>query len=66
MEHPEQLIPDDFRLLDGSVGYREGPLVYNLGADVDMVGPGQAYERWKKTPEYQNWLEETGQVQGSR
>jgi hypothetical protein len=24
--------------------------------DVDLVGPGPAYERWKKTPEYQRWL----------
>jgi hypothetical protein len=22
-----------------------------LGADVNLVGPGPAYERWKKTPE---------------
>ena len=22
-------------------------------------GPGKAYERWKKTPEYQQWLKET-------
>jgi hypothetical protein len=29
---------------------------------VDLVGPGEAYERWKKTAEYQQWLEETGQM----
>ena len=34
----------------------------NLGADVDLVGPGPAYERWKKTPEYQQWLKDTGQL----
>ena len=34
----------------------------DLGADVDLVGPGPAYERWKKTPEYQQWLKDTGQV----
>ena len=28
---------------------------------MDLVGPGAAYERWKKTPEYQEWLSETGQ-----
>jgi hypothetical protein len=28
---------------------------------VDLVGPGAAYERWKKTPEYQQWLKDTGQ-----
>jgi hypothetical protein len=26
-----------------------------------LVGPGEAYERWKKTPDYQQWLEDTGQ-----
>ena len=34
----------------------------NVGADVDLVGPGPAYERWKKTPEYQQWLKDSGQV----
>ena len=34
----------------------------DLGADVDLVGPGPAYERWKKTPEYQQWLKDSGQL----
>ena len=34
----------------------------DLGADVDLVGPGAAYERWKRTPDYQEWLKDTGQV----
>ncbi len=58
---PELLTPDDFRLRPDSAGYRAGPHGKDLGADVDLVGPGPAYERWKKTPEYQEWLEETGQ-----
>jgi len=29
---------------------------------VDLVGPGPAYERWKKTPEYQQWLKDSGQL----
>ena len=29
---------------------------------MDLVGPGPAYERWKKTPEYQQWLKDTEQV----
>ena len=29
---------------------------------MDLVGPGPAYERWKKTPEYQQWLKDTGQL----
>src|SRR5262249_56577324 len=32
------------------------------GADVDLVGPGKAYERWKQTPAYQQWLKDTKQV----
>ena len=59
---PEQLTPLDFRLRPNSAGYRAGKDGKDLGADVDLVGPGPAYERWKKTPEYQQWLEETGQL----
>jgi hypothetical protein len=59
----EQLTPDDFRLRPDSAGYRAGPDGKDLGADVDLVGPGAAYERWKQTPEYQEWLKETGQSQ---
>jgi hypothetical protein len=55
----DELSPDDFRLREDSAGYRAGPDGKDLGADVDLVGPGAAYERWKKTPEYQEWLEET-------
>jgi hypothetical protein len=58
---PEQLTPDDFRLREGSAGYRAGPDGKDLGPDIDLVGPGPGYERWKKTPEYQEWLKETGQ-----
>jgi hypothetical protein len=35
----------------------------DLGADIDLVGPGPGYERWRKTPEYQEWLKETGQAE---
>jgi hypothetical protein len=56
-----EVTPEDFRLRADSAGYRAGPDGRDLGADVDLVGPGPAYERWKKTPEYQQWLEETGQ-----
>jgi formylglycine-generating enzyme required for sulfatase activity/serine/threonine protein kinase len=60
-ESLEALTRDDFRLREGSAGYRAGLDGKDLGADVDLVGPGAAYERWKKTPEYQRWLKETGQ-----
>jgi serine/threonine protein kinase len=55
---PEKLTPEDFRLRADSPGYKAGK---DLGADVDLVGPGAAYGRWKKTPEYQQWLKTTGQ-----
>jgi hypothetical protein len=58
---PEKLTPDDFRLRPDSAGYRAGQDGKDLGAEIDLVGPGAAYERWKKMPEYQQWLEETGQ-----
>jgi hypothetical protein len=53
---------DDFRLRRDSAGYRAGKDGKDLGADADLVGPGKAYERWKTTPEYQQWLRDTGQV----
>jgi serine/threonine protein kinase len=58
---PGEITPDDFRLGAGSLGYRAGKDGKDLGADVDLVGPGAAYERWKTLPEYQEWLKETGQ-----
>ena len=58
---PDKITPEDFRLRPDSAGYRAGKDGKDLGADVDLVGPGAAYERWKKTPEYQQWLKETGQ-----
>ncbi len=58
---PEKLTPDDFRLHADSPGHRAGPDGKDLGADVDLVGPGAAYERWKKTPEYEQWLKAAGQ-----
>jgi hypothetical protein len=61
-ERPEAVTPDDFRLRPGSAGYRAGPGGRDLGADIDLVGPGAAYEDWKKTPDYRQWLKDTGQV----
>jgi serine/threonine protein kinase len=57
-----KLTPEDFRLRADSAGYRAGKDGKDLGADVDLVGPGKAYERWKTMPEYQQWLRDTGQV----
>jgi hypothetical protein len=57
----DQLTPDDFQLRPDSPGYRAGPDGKDLGADVDLLGPGAPYERWKTTPDYQEWLKETNQ-----
>ena len=59
---PDRMTAADFRLRPDSAGYRAGKDGKDLGADVDLVGPGPAYERWKKTPEYQQWLKDTGQA----
>jgi hypothetical protein len=56
---PERLTPADFRLRPDSAGKGAGAGGRDLGADVELVGPGPAYERWKKTPEYQQWLKNT-------
>jgi hypothetical protein len=58
----EKLTPEDFRLRADSAGHRAGADGKDLGPDVDLVGPGPAYERWKKTPDYQQWRKETGQA----
>ena len=31
----------------------------HVGSDMDRVGPCAAYERWQKTPEYQERLKKT-------
>ena len=38
----------------------------DLGADVTLVGPGAAYERWKESAEYKTWLLEIGKNQDRR
>src|SRR5262249_10499874 len=55
-------LQNDFRLAPGSPGKGAGKDGRDLGADVDLVGPGPAYERWKKTPEYRQWLKNTRQA----
>jgi hypothetical protein len=38
----------DFRVADGNLGP-------GVGADVDKVGAGKAYDEWRKTEEYRAW-----------
>jgi hypothetical protein len=52
---PEKVVPEDFRLRPDSPGRGKG-------ADVSLVGPGKAYERWKKTKEYALWQKQAGQL----
>jgi hypothetical protein len=62
IEAPQTVSAADFRLRGDSLGKKAGPGGKDLGADVDLVGPGKAYERWKQTPDYQQWLQDTGKV----
>ena len=59
---PEHLSPEDFRLRPDGAGYQAGPNGEDLGANVDFVGPGDGYERWQKTPNYQQWRNETREL----
>jgi WD40 repeat protein/serine/threonine protein kinase len=56
---PGQVTPADFRLHADSPGQ-------GIGADVSLVGPGEAHERWKQTPEYQQWLKDSGQIKAEK
>jgi hypothetical protein len=58
----EKMTAQDFRLAEDSPGFRASKDGKDLGADIDLVGPGAAYERWRKTPAYQQWLKDSGQV----
>jgi hypothetical protein len=53
--NPQSASPEDYRLLDGAAG-----------ADVDLVGPGPAYEKWKQTPDYGEWRKRTEEILGAR
>ena len=53
-----QLTPEDFRLRPDSAGYQGGPNGEDIGANIDFVGPGEAYERWQQTDAYRMWREE--------
>jgi WD40 repeat protein len=56
----DRMSPDQLRLAPGSVGKNADPSGRDLGADVDALGPGPAYEAWKKTADYQQWLKDCG------
>src|SRR5262249_61031639 len=54
-EAPQTVSAAGFRLRGDSLGKKAGPGGKDLGADVDRVGPGKAYEGWKKTDDYRAW-----------
>jgi Protein kinase domain len=51
-----------FALQANNPGWRAGPAGKDIGADVDIVGPGAPYERWKNKKEYQEWLRKTRSI----
>ena len=59
-ESPAALVPADFRLTKASIGKGKRSDGKDLGADLDLVGPGPAYEKWKQTKGYEQWLRDTG------
>jgi hypothetical protein len=52
---------DACRLQTASIGQASAKDGRDLGANIDLVGPGEAYQRWTKTPEYRNWLNQFAQ-----
>jgi hypothetical protein len=55
--HPQLLTPGDFRRTFRLRGAWR-PLESRLeGVNTSLVGPGEAYEAWKNTFEYRNWLD---------
>src|SRR5262249_57275723 len=55
--NPDRLTPQDFRIEPDAPGGKA------RGADVELVGPGAAYEKWTNTPAYRQWLKDTGQAE---
>jgi hypothetical protein len=55
----EQLRRGIVRLTPGMPGQGAGPGGTDVGADLGLVGPGEAYQSWTKTPEYHEWRKRT-------
>jgi serine/threonine protein kinase len=62
VDDPSTFTLEDYRLLPNSPGHHGGEGGRDLGADIDLVGPGLAYERWKTTTEYQEWSRTSAQM----
>jgi serine/threonine protein kinase len=46
---------EDFRLAAGSPGRGTARDGKDFGADIDLLGPGEPYQRWRQTPEHEDW-----------
>jgi hypothetical protein len=57
---------DFWHLLPESAGKGAGESGRDLGADADLVGPGPAYERWKRTTEFQERRKQAEKWPGGR
>jgi hypothetical protein len=53
------LRPESYRLQTESLGQAASKDGRDFGANVDLVGPGEAYERWTKTDQYNAWRKES-------
>jgi hypothetical protein len=62
IDDPSTFTPEDYRLRPDSPGHHAGAGGRDLGADINLIGPGLAYERWKTTPEYQEWSRISAQM----
>jgi hypothetical protein len=56
----------EFALEPGNAGLRPEPGEKGPGADTKLVGPGAPYERWKNTPEYDDWRRKTRAAMGEK
>jgi hypothetical protein len=54
-------VPEDYQLTGERPAIGPATNSRDYGASIDFVGPGAAYERFKQTPEYQQWQKKTGQ-----
>src|SRR5262249_30080297 len=59
-----RMSPTNFRLTNSSPG--KGKHDKDLGADVDKVGPGAPYERWRQSLEYQQWRTSTDKLMNAQ
>jgi hypothetical protein len=62
----EQLRRGVVRLDPGMLGHGAGPGGTDLGADVVLVGPGEPYQGWTKTPDYREWRKKTNALLRAR